>query len=66
MTKTLGLTGFDQNFWPYSIDCNAGVWEQQVEWLQSNMGDVAERWDYYRGKFWFKDEKDLIFYKLMW
>lgn len=57
--------GFDEFKYACRINCNAGLWETQVEWLAENIGEVGDRWDYYYGRFWFVDERDLLYFKLV-
>lgn len=61
--RMMGVSFTEQKY-PYRTGCKATRWEQDVEWLATHIGDVAERWEYYRGYFWFVSEQDLIYYRL--
>jgi hypothetical protein len=45
---------------------SGGPWYQISEWCRENVGISSNDWDYFDGKFLFKNEEDAIAFKLRW
>lgn len=54
--------------YPYScVDSSNGKFSPaQDEWLQENIGDRVDKWDWNSNNYYFKNKKDLTLFLLRW